>query len=174
MAAAASAFEGLHVLEVGWSRVGGEAAQVVGRHQLAQRRLVLRAEQVEQRALPLLAIPKVGGRVGPRPVPQPAEAVGAAYPGYLDQAVWEAMEREGKQNDFVMLGRASWAGSQRWGGGLWSGDVHSHWAVLSQQFTAGLNAAMSGTNAILNGSAVDCCAIACSTTLTLTLMHGQV
>ena len=39
---------------------------------------------------------------------------------------------------------SQWAGSQRWGGALWSGDIHSHWAVYSQQFTAGLNAAMSG------------------------------
>jgi alpha-glucosidase len=74
----------------------------------------------------------------------PAEAVGAAYPGYLDLAVHEAMWAEGVGGSSVTLGRAFWAGSQRWGGGLWSGDIHSHWAVFSQQFTAGLNAAMSG------------------------------
>ena len=78
----------------------------------------------------------------------PAEAVGAAYSSYLDQAVYEAMQREGLEDDFVMLGRATWAGSQRWGGALWSGDIHSHWAVLSQQFTAGLNAAMSGARCL--------------------------
>jgi alpha-glucosidase (family GH31 glycosyl hydrolase) len=62
-----------------------------------------------------------------------------------------------------MLGRATWAGSQRWGGALWSGDIHSHWAVLSQQFTAGLNAAMSGARCLfhcgfLNVVLLMCCA----------------
>jgi hypothetical protein len=60
------------------------------------------------------------------------------------------MQREGVEDDFVMLGRATWAGSQRWGGALWSGDIHSHWAVLSQQFTAGLNAAMSGARCLFH------------------------
>ena len=42
----------------------------------------------------------------------PAEAVGAAYAGYLDQAVFEGMRRENVENDSVMLGRATWAGAQ--------------------------------------------------------------
>ena len=70
------------------------------------------------------------------------------------------MQRENVQDDFVMLGRATWAGSQRWGGALWSGDIHSHWAVLSQQFTAGLNAAMSG---VVYCETLVCCETALAT-----------
>ena len=43
-----------------------------------------------------------------------------------------------------MLGRAAWAGSQRYGGGVWSGDTKSTWEDFNQQFRAGLNMVMSG------------------------------
>ena len=58
-----------------------------------------------------------------------------AWDAAAARAPWH-IEVEGVQDNFVMLGRATWAGSQRYGGALWSGDIHSHWAVLSQQFTA--------------------------------------
>ena len=44
----------------------------------------------------------------------------------------------------VTLSRSAWAGSQRWGGAVWSGDVHSTFESLALQVTAGLNIAMSG------------------------------
>jgi hypothetical protein len=44
-----------------------------------------------------------------------------------------------------MLARASWAGSQRFGAAVWSGDTSSTWEDLNQQFKAGLNMMMSGT-----------------------------
>ena len=47
-------------------------------------------------------------------------------------------------HDNVMLGRAAWAGSQKYGGGVWSGDTKSTWQDLNQQFRAGLNMVMSG------------------------------
>ena len=57
----------------------------------------------------------------------PSAFVGAAYPQMLDRAVWEGMGAPGKayEHDNVMLGRAAWAGSQRYGGGVWSGDTKS-------------------------------------------------
>ena len=76
----------------------------------------------------------------------PAAFVGAAYPHMLDRMVWEGMGAPGKQyeGDTVMLGRSAWAGSQRYGGAVWSGDTHSSFKDLNQQFRAGLNMVMSG------------------------------
>ena len=69
----------------------------------------------------------------------PAAFVGAAYPAMVDQMVWEGMGAPGKEyaNDNVMLGRSAWAGSQRFGGAVWSGDTHSDFDNLNQQFRAG-------------------------------------
>ena len=55
----------------------------------------------------------------------PAAFVGAAYPSMLDLAIYEGMGAPGKeyQTDNVMLGRAAWAGAQRFGGAVWSGDT---------------------------------------------------
>ena len=44
----------------------------------------------------------------------------------------------------VMLGRSAWAGTQRYGAAVWSGDTDSSWVALHQQVRAGLNAQMSG------------------------------
>eukprot|EP00656_Telonema_subtile_P020294 TRINITY_DN21431_c0_g1_i2.p1 TRINITY_DN21431_c0_g1~~TRINITY_DN21431_c0_g1_i2.p1 ORF type:complete len:484 (+),score=73.94 TRINITY_DN21431_c0_g1_i2:115-1566(+) len=71
----------------------------------------------------------------------PAAFVGASYPQMLDlgiQEVFGAVEKP------VMLGRSAWAGSQRYGGGVWSGDTQSTWKDFNQQFKAGLNMVMSG------------------------------
>lgn len=76
----------------------------------------------------------------------PSAFVGAAYPQMLDLAVYDGEGAPGKAyvNDNVMLGRAAWAGSQRYGGGVWSGDTQSTWEDFNQQFRAGLNMVMSG------------------------------
>eukprot|EP00658_Telonema_sp_P-2_P014873 TRINITY_DN1567_c0_g1_i21.p1 TRINITY_DN1567_c0_g1~~TRINITY_DN1567_c0_g1_i21.p1 ORF type:complete len:694 (+),score=84.24 TRINITY_DN1567_c0_g1_i21:184-2265(+) len=76
----------------------------------------------------------------------PASLVGAAYPHMLDKMVWEGMAQPGMryEKDTVMLGRSAWAGSQRYGGAVWSGDTTSDFENLNQQFRAGLNMAMSG------------------------------
>jgi alpha-D-xyloside xylohydrolase len=76
----------------------------------------------------------------------PAAFVGSAYPTMLDRTVYDGMGAPGKkyQTDNVMLGRAAWAGSQRYGGGVWSGDTQSTWEDFNQQFKAGLNMVMSG------------------------------
>jgi alpha-D-xyloside xylohydrolase len=76
----------------------------------------------------------------------PAAFVGAAYPHMLDRMVFEGEGAPGKEYalDNVMLGRSAWAGSQRFGGAVWSGDTSSTWDDFNQQFRAGLNMAMSG------------------------------
>jgi alpha-D-xyloside xylohydrolase len=64
----------------------------------------------------------------------------------LDLMIYEGMGAPGKEyeHDNVMLGRSGWAGSQRFGGAVWSGDTKSTWEDFNQQFRAGLNMVMSG------------------------------
>jgi alpha-D-xyloside xylohydrolase len=52
--------------------------------------------------------------------------------------------REEGETDVVLLSRAGWAGIQRYGTVLWSGDIPSTFAVLKRQIPAGLNVSMSG------------------------------
>ena len=44
----------------------------------------------------------------------------------------------------VTLNRSAWAGSQRYGAALWSGDIYTDFATLRTQIAAGLNVALSG------------------------------
>jgi alpha-D-xyloside xylohydrolase len=44
----------------------------------------------------------------------------------------------------VSLIRSAWAGSQRWGAALWSGDIPATFESLAAQVRAGLNVALSG------------------------------
>jgi len=75
----------------------------------------------------------------------PASFVGAAYPHVVDQMIWEGQKRQDKkENSPVILGRSAWAGSQRFGGAVWSGDTESDFDNLRQQLRAGLNMGMSG------------------------------
>ena len=48
------------------------------------------------------------------------------------------------ESDVVMLTRSAWAGMQRWGAALWSGDTSSHFASLKVSVQAGLNTQLSG------------------------------
>jgi alpha-D-xyloside xylohydrolase len=58
--------------------------------------------------------------------------------------VWEGTTKDNPSLNNVMLGRSAWAGSQRYGGAVWSGDTSSNFENLNQQFRAGLNLVMSG------------------------------
>ncbi|MCA9236201.1 MAG: hypothetical protein KDA44_12070 [Planctomycetales bacterium] len=69
--------------------------------------------------------------------------VGCLYPFEQQRALFEGMQSAG-ETEIVTLGRAAFAGSQRFGAALWSGDIHSTWDDLRQQVRAGLNAALSG------------------------------
>jgi alpha-D-xyloside xylohydrolase len=65
------------------------------------------------------------------------------YPLLSAQAFYEGMQSEG-ETEIINLCRSAWAGSQRYGAALWSGDVQSNFAEFRAQIPAGMNAALSG------------------------------
>ncbi len=73
----------------------------------------------------------------------PAMKVSNIYPFYYAKTFYDGMEKEGQKN-IINLIRCVWAGSQRYGTLLWSGDVHSTFESLRRQMAAGLNAGISG------------------------------
>jgi alpha-D-xyloside xylohydrolase len=73
----------------------------------------------------------------------PNVAIGNLYPVGYARAFYEGMAAEG-QSDIVNLLRCAWAGSQRYGALVWSGDIASSWSSLRNQLAAGLNMGLSG------------------------------
>ena len=73
----------------------------------------------------------------------PNVQIGNLYPRYYAQAFYEGMREAGVENPINLL-RCAWAGSQRYGALVWSGDIHSSFASLRNQFAAGLNMGMAG------------------------------
>ena len=69
--------------------------------------------------------------------------IGNIYPLMYAQAFYEGMKAEGQEN-IVNLLRCAWAGSQRYGALVWSGDIHSSFDSLRNQFAAGLNMGLAG------------------------------
>lgn len=70
-------------------------------------------------------------------------AVTNIYPLCHQQAVYEGL-RDAGETDIITLCRSAWAGSQRYGAAVWSGDIVSNWEDFSHSVQAGLNMAMSG------------------------------
>jgi alpha-D-xyloside xylohydrolase len=70
-------------------------------------------------------------------------AVTNIYPLKSAQAFYEGLQSEG-ETEIINLCRSAWAGSQRFGAALWSGDVQSNFEGLRAQIPAGLNAGLSG------------------------------
>ena len=70
-------------------------------------------------------------------------AVANIYPLMHARGFYEGMQAEGEQ-DILLLCRAAWAGSQRYGAAVWTGDIYSKFEVLQAQVRAGLNMALSG------------------------------
>ena len=73
----------------------------------------------------------------------PALEVGCLYPLMHQQGFYEGMRAAG-ETEVVTLSRSAWAGSQRYGAAVWSGDIASTFEVFRAQVAAGLNMAMSG------------------------------
>ena len=71
------------------------------------------------------------------------DAVANIYPLHHVQAFYEGMKSENEQ-DILFLCRSAWAGSQRFGAAVWSGDVYSTFPALRAQLKAGLNIGISG------------------------------
>ena len=64
--------------------------------------------------------------------------IGNIYPLEYTKGFYEGMKEAG-QEEIVSLVRCAWAGSQRYGSLVWSGDIASSWGSLRNQLCAGLN-----------------------------------
>jgi alpha-D-xyloside xylohydrolase len=73
----------------------------------------------------------------------PNVQVGNMYPVHYAKTFYDGMTAEG-QEQVVNLLRCAWAGSQRYGALVWSGDIDSSFASLRNQFKAGLNMGLAG------------------------------
>ena len=69
--------------------------------------------------------------------------VGNAYPVGYAQAFYEGLKASGV-DDVVNLVRCAWAGSQRYGALVWSGDIDTTFDSLRNQFAAGLHMGLAG------------------------------
>lgn len=69
--------------------------------------------------------------------------VGNIYPLEYARTFYEGMEKEGQKN-IVNLLRCAWAGSQRYGALVWSGDIASSFDSMRNQMAAGLNMGLAG------------------------------
>ncbi|HEX3781984.1 MAG TPA: TIM-barrel domain-containing protein [Pseudonocardiaceae bacterium] len=73
----------------------------------------------------------------------PGREVANSYPREHVRGFYEHLRAEGEQGT-VCLVRSAWAGSQRFGAALWSGDIPATFESLGIQIRAGLNVALSG------------------------------
>ena len=73
----------------------------------------------------------------------PVLEVGNVYPRTYAQGFYEGMHEAG-QREIVNLVRCAWAGSQRFGALVWSGDIGSNFDALRSQLAAGLNMGLAG------------------------------
>lgn len=71
-------------------------------------------------------------------------AVHNSYPIVHVEGVVRRQLRDFPDRRPVVLTRSAYAGQQRTGSFVWSGDVDSSWAAFRRQFAAGLNFSMSG------------------------------
>lgn len=69
--------------------------------------------------------------------------VGNLYPREYARMAYEGMAEEGQEN-IVNLLRCAWAGSQKYGALVWSGDIDSSFRSLRSQLAAGLNMGLAG------------------------------
>lgn len=69
--------------------------------------------------------------------------IGNIYPVEYAKTFYEGMEAEGQEN-IVNLLRCAWAGSQKYGALVWSGDIASSFGSMKNQLAAGLNMGMAG------------------------------
>jgi alpha-D-xyloside xylohydrolase len=65
------------------------------------------------------------------------------YPYYYSKIFYEGLKSEGEE-EIVVLTRAAYPGSQRFGSIVWNGDIPSTFKALRQSVTSGLSMSMSG------------------------------
>ena len=63
---------------------------------------------------------------------------------YHAKGVYENQKKVDKKRRVLNLTRSGYAGSQKYGTVLWSGDIYASWKTLKKQIPEGLNMAMSG------------------------------
>lgn len=73
----------------------------------------------------------------------PNVQVGNLYPLMYARTFCDGMRAAGQKNIINLL-RCAWAGSQRYGALVWSGDIHSSFLSLRNQLAAGLNMGIAG------------------------------
>ena len=69
--------------------------------------------------------------------------IGNIFPKEYARGFYEGMDAEGQKN-IVNLLRCAWAGSQKYGALVWSGDIASSWGSFRNQLAAGLNIGLAG------------------------------
>lgn len=73
----------------------------------------------------------------------PDVQIGNIYPLMYAKTFFDGMQAEGQENIINLL-RCAWAGSQKYGALVWSGDIKSSFKSLRNQFAAGLNMGLAG------------------------------
>ncbi|RKD30206.1 glycoside hydrolase family 31 protein [Lacrimispora algidixylanolytica] len=69
--------------------------------------------------------------------------IGNIYPVEYAKTFYEGMKAQGQEN-IVNLIRCAWAGSQKYGALVWSGDIASSFESMKNQLAAGLNMGIAG------------------------------
>lgn len=69
--------------------------------------------------------------------------VGNIYPLFYAKTFFDGMKSEGLENPMNLL-RCAWAGSQKYGALVWSGDIDSTFNSLQRQLRAGLSMSIAG------------------------------
>ena len=67
-----------------------------------------------------------------------------AFPLATVKGVYEGQRQSTDSKRVFIMTRSAFAGQQRYGSGLWSGDIKSSWEVLRRQIPLGLNYTMTG------------------------------
>ena len=67
----------------------------------------------------------------------------AIYPQYFSRMIREGRMNDGEENPISLL-RSGWAGSQKYGNVIWSGDVPSTFDSLADQLQCGINMGLAG------------------------------
>jgi alpha-D-xyloside xylohydrolase len=73
----------------------------------------------------------------------PGVEVSGSFPLHFAQAVRDGLTADGLDDGMILI-RSAWAGSQRYGAAIWSGDIQSTWEALQGQLSAGLGMMVSG------------------------------
>lgn len=73
----------------------------------------------------------------------PNLSIGNIYPVEYAKTFYEGQRAAGQEN-IVNLLRCAWAGSQKYGALVWSGDIASSWSSFRNQLSAGLNMGLAG------------------------------